>query len=193
MLCCSNWSSDGLCARCSCAAPAAPSAGIHIHPYWLLLHAAGSPLTVKEQCLAGAVAGVPVSLLATPTELLKCRLQAQAGRQPPPGKVYTLQEIQVGVGVQGVREEANTPPFQLVCYIGGTGHRGKLSPNALPAWHRRWQLQWTENLQQLCWASECTAAFTSESWSLWLRCRRGRRCFVGLWMCCGMWCGTRAA
>ncbi|GAB4822207.1 hypothetical protein N2152v2_009253 [Parachlorella kessleri] len=62
----------------------------------ILGHADGSPLTTSEQCLAGAIAGIPVSLMATPTELLKCRLQAQAGKQPPPGKVYTLAEIQAG-------------------------------------------------------------------------------------------------
>ena len=39
---------------------------------------AGSPLTTGQSVVAGAAAGVPVSLLATPTELLKCRLQAQA-------------------------------------------------------------------------------------------------------------------
>lgn len=63
----------------------------------VLGHPDGSPLTTGEQCLAGALAGIPVSLLATPTELLKCRLQAQAGRRPPPGKVYNLAEIQVRV------------------------------------------------------------------------------------------------
>lgn len=37
----------------------------------------GVPLTVKQQVVAGAGAGVAVSILATPTELIKCRLQAQ--------------------------------------------------------------------------------------------------------------------
>lgn len=37
----------------------------------------GTPLTVNQQVVAGAGAGVAVSLLATPTELIKCRLQAQ--------------------------------------------------------------------------------------------------------------------
>ena len=62
---------------------------------------AGSPLTRREEVLAGALAGIPVSLLATPTELLKCRLQAQAGKRPPPGKVYSLAEVQVGAGRGG--------------------------------------------------------------------------------------------
>lgn len=38
---------------------------------------AGSPLTVGDQMVAGMGAGVAVSFLACPTELLKCRLQAQ--------------------------------------------------------------------------------------------------------------------
>ena len=46
--------------------------------------------------LAGAIAGVPVSVLATPTELLKCRLQAQGSSLPPPGAVYSLEEIRAG-------------------------------------------------------------------------------------------------
>ncbi|XP_076931420.1 mitochondrial carnitine/acylcarnitine carrier-like protein [Bidens hawaiensis] len=37
----------------------------------------GAPLTVNQQCIAGAGAGFAVSFLATPTELIKCRLQAQ--------------------------------------------------------------------------------------------------------------------
>ncbi|KAF7829236.1 mitochondrial carnitine/acylcarnitine carrier-like protein [Senna tora] len=38
----------------------------------------GAPLTVKQQSLCGAGAGVVVSILACPTELIKCRLQAQS-------------------------------------------------------------------------------------------------------------------
>lgn len=37
----------------------------------------GAPLTVQQQVIAGAGAGCAVSILATPTELIKCRLQAQ--------------------------------------------------------------------------------------------------------------------
>lgn len=37
----------------------------------------GAPLTVNQQVVCGAVAGVAVSFLACPTELIKCRLQAQ--------------------------------------------------------------------------------------------------------------------
>lgn len=37
----------------------------------------GVPLTVSQQVVCGAVAGTAVSFLACPTELIKCRLQAQ--------------------------------------------------------------------------------------------------------------------
>ncbi|XP_004512531.1 mitochondrial carnitine/acylcarnitine carrier-like protein [Cicer arietinum] len=36
------------------------------------------PLTVQQQVVCGAAAGVSVSFLACPTELIKCRLQAQS-------------------------------------------------------------------------------------------------------------------
>ncbi|KAL4334729.1 hypothetical protein GQ457_07G011460 [Hibiscus cannabinus] len=38
----------------------------------------GAPLTVYQQVIAGAGAGFAVSFLACPTELIKCRLQAQS-------------------------------------------------------------------------------------------------------------------
>ncbi|GAA0164772.1 transporter [Lithospermum erythrorhizon] len=44
----------------------------------LLRSEPGVPLTIKQQLIAGAGAGVAVSFLACPTELLKCRLQAQS-------------------------------------------------------------------------------------------------------------------
>ena len=43
----------------------------------LLAHSDGTPLTVADQAVAGLGAGVAVSFLATPTELIKCRLQSQ--------------------------------------------------------------------------------------------------------------------
>ena len=43
----------------------------------VLAHADGSPLSVGDQAVAGAGAGVAVSFLAAPTELIKCRLQSQ--------------------------------------------------------------------------------------------------------------------
>ncbi|CAL9099198.1 unnamed protein product [Musa acuminata var. zebrina] len=44
----------------------------------LLRSEPGAPLTVNQQMVCGAVAGVAVSILACPTELIKCRLQAQS-------------------------------------------------------------------------------------------------------------------
>ncbi|XP_010559312.1 PREDICTED: mitochondrial carnitine/acylcarnitine carrier-like protein [Tarenaya hassleriana] len=45
----------------------------------LLRSEPGVPLTIGQQALCGAGAGVAVSFLACPTELIKCRLQAQSG------------------------------------------------------------------------------------------------------------------
>lgn len=42
---------------------------------------AGSELTIADQAIAGLGAGVAVSCLACPTELMKCRLQAQASSE----------------------------------------------------------------------------------------------------------------
>ncbi|GAB4857825.1 hypothetical protein Ancab_015730 [Ancistrocladus abbreviatus] len=44
----------------------------------LLRSEPGAPLTVSQQVICGAGAGVAVSFLACPTELIKCRLQAQS-------------------------------------------------------------------------------------------------------------------
>ncbi|KAK3428825.1 mitochondrial carnitine/acylcarnitine carrier-like protein [Eucalyptus grandis] len=44
----------------------------------LLRSEPGAPLTINQQVVAGAGAGVAVSFLACPTELIKCRLQAQS-------------------------------------------------------------------------------------------------------------------
>lgn len=44
----------------------------------LLRSAPGAPLSVDQQVICGAGAGVAVSFLACPTELIKCRLQAQS-------------------------------------------------------------------------------------------------------------------
>ncbi|KAI3692021.1 hypothetical protein L6452_31827 [Arctium lappa] len=43
----------------------------------LLRSEPGAPLTVNQQIVAGAGAGAAVSILASPAELIKCRLQAQ--------------------------------------------------------------------------------------------------------------------
>ncbi|XP_068650642.1 mitochondrial carnitine/acylcarnitine carrier-like protein [Aristolochia californica] len=44
----------------------------------LLRYEPGAPLSVNQQIVCGAGAGVAVSFLACPTELIKCRLQAQS-------------------------------------------------------------------------------------------------------------------
>ncbi|DBB06434.1 TPA: hypothetical protein ACH3X1_011992 [Trebouxia sp. C0004] len=45
----------------------------------MLAHPDGSSLSVSDQALAGLGAGTAGALIACPTELIKCRLQAQAG------------------------------------------------------------------------------------------------------------------
>ncbi|KAJ4847810.1 hypothetical protein Tsubulata_011757 [Turnera subulata] len=49
----------------------------------LLRSQPGAPLTVNQQVACGAGAGVAVSFLACPTELIKCRLQAQSALADP--------------------------------------------------------------------------------------------------------------
>lgn len=56
----------------------------------LLRSEPGAPLSVNQQVVCGAGAGVAVSFLACPTELIKCRLQAQSalsGSATSPGGV----------------------------------------------------------------------------------------------------------
>jgi solute carrier family 25 (mitochondrial carnitine/acylcarnitine transporter), member 20/29 len=53
-------------------------------------------LTPTEAAIVGGLTGIPVSMLATPTELLKCRLQAQGGAKPPPGAIYSLADARAG-------------------------------------------------------------------------------------------------
>lgn len=43
---------------------------------------AGTPLGVQDQFVAGLGAGVSAAMVACPTELIKCRLQAQGGTAP---------------------------------------------------------------------------------------------------------------
>ena len=71
--------------------------------------------------LAGAIAGVPVSLLACPTELLKCRLQAQGGALPPPGAVYSLSDVKVGLGAARRRQVGGACSFRLECHAVCSG------------------------------------------------------------------------
>jgi len=56
----------------------------------------GGRLTPTEAAFTGALAGIPVAVLATPTELLKCRHQAQGAAKPPPGIAYTLADARAG-------------------------------------------------------------------------------------------------
>jgi hypothetical protein len=73
----------------------------------LLAHADGSALTVGDQAVAGAGAGVAVSFLAAPTELIKCRLQSQ---------LTTAQAA--GVSTAGVLAPCGTPVFRNVARPG---------------------------------------------------------------------------
>lgn len=56
----------------------------------------GGILNPSEAAFAGAVGGIPAALVATPTELLKCRLQAQGASRPPLNVIYTLADAQAG-------------------------------------------------------------------------------------------------
>ena len=51
---------------------------------------AGSPLTIADQFKAGLGAGVAASMVACPTELIKCRLQAQSGSAASPSVQINL-------------------------------------------------------------------------------------------------------
>lgn len=68
-------------------------------------------LSVRQQMVAGMGAGVAVSFVACPTELIKCRLQAQsssstaADSAPPPPPVRTLLELD-----SPTLDEENKPP-----------------------------------------------------------------------------------
>lgn len=63
-----------------------------------------APLTVKQQVVCGAGAGSAVSFLACPTELIKCRLQAQSGTGAIAGGPMDVarQVLQSEGGVRGV-------------------------------------------------------------------------------------------
>lgn len=53
-------------------------------------------MTPGQAALAGGMAGMPVSLLATPTELIKCKLQQQAGQAVPANVVYSAADYRAG-------------------------------------------------------------------------------------------------
>ncbi|KAL6129307.1 hypothetical protein ACLB2K_072659 [Fragaria x ananassa] len=65
----------------------------------LLRSEPGVPLTVGQQVIAGAGAGLAVSFLACPTELIKCRLQAQSA----------MAETGAGAGVVAVAVKYGGP------------------------------------------------------------------------------------
>ncbi|XP_039785045.1 mitochondrial carnitine/acylcarnitine carrier-like protein isoform X2 [Panicum virgatum] len=71
----------------------------------------GAPLTVGQQVVAGAGAGVAVSFLACPTELIKCRLQAQSslaeaaaasGVAVPKGPIDVAKHVVRDAGARGL-------------------------------------------------------------------------------------------
>ncbi|GJM91548.1 hypothetical protein PR202_ga07928 [Eleusine coracana subsp. coracana] len=71
----------------------------------------GAPLTVKQQVIAGAGAGIAVSFLACPTELIKCRLQAQSslaeaaaasGIALPKGPIDVAKHVVHDAGARGL-------------------------------------------------------------------------------------------
>ncbi|OEL26752.1 Mitochondrial carnitine/acylcarnitine carrier-like protein [Dichanthelium oligosanthes] len=77
----------------------------------LLRSEPGVPLTVKQQVIAGAGAGVAVSFLACPTELIKCRLQAQSslaeaaaasGVALPKGPIDVAKHVVRDAGARGL-------------------------------------------------------------------------------------------
>ncbi|KAL5230403.1 hypothetical protein ABZP36_029179 [Zizania latifolia] len=77
----------------------------------LLRSEPGQPLTVNQQVVAGAGAGVAVSFLACPTELIKCRLQAQSalaeaaaasGTALPKGPIDVAKHVVREAGMKGL-------------------------------------------------------------------------------------------
>jgi len=77
----------------------------------LLRSEPGAPLTVKQQVVAGGGAGIAVSFLACPTELIKCRLQAQSslaeaaaasGVALPKGPIDVAKHVVRDAGARGL-------------------------------------------------------------------------------------------
>jgi len=77
----------------------------------LLRSEPGAPLTVKQQVVAGGGAGIAVSFLACPTELIKCRLQAQSslaeaaaasGVALPKGPIDVAKHVVRDAGTRGL-------------------------------------------------------------------------------------------
>lgn len=62
----------------------------------VILGPEGGTMTAGQAALAGSLAGIPGCFLAAPTERIKCRLQAQAGRQPSLGQVFGAADYRAG-------------------------------------------------------------------------------------------------
>ncbi|DBA99490.1 TPA: hypothetical protein ACH3X3_012077 [Trebouxia sp. C0006] len=54
----------------------------------MLAHPDGSPLSMSDQAIAGLGAGTVGALIACPTELIKCRIQAQAGSKASAAHIH---------------------------------------------------------------------------------------------------------
>lgn len=89
-----------------------------------VLYCAGSRLTLSDQLVAAVGASCAVSLVATPTELLKCRLQAQ-------GCSATARQRLIDAGLD---------PSKHAIYKGPTG----AAPHSRPAWDNT-------HLAAVCW------------------------------------------
>eukprot|EP00210_Caulerpa_lentillifera_P000162 g157.t1 len=79
----------------------------------LLRHEDGSPLTITDKTLAGGFAGVAVSFVATPTELLKCRLQTQ-------GSVATATARLVAQGIDPTTVKLYRGPMDVAKHVFNT-------------------------------------------------------------------------
>ncbi|OAY24405.1 mitochondrial carnitine/acylcarnitine carrier-like protein [Manihot esculenta] len=75
----------------------------------LLRSQPGAPLTVGQQIVCGAGAGLAVSFLACPTELIKCRLQAQSAlASSGPGAVAVKYSGPMDVAKHVLKSEGGT-------------------------------------------------------------------------------------
>lgn len=84
----------------------------------ILAHKDGSPLTVSDQALAGAGAGAAAALVAAPTELLKCRLQAQ-------GEVGVVLQRLAAAGIDPKTVKIYHGPLDVVNHV--VMHEGGIS------------------------------------------------------------------
>lgn len=76
----------------------------------LLRDSPGAHLSVGQQMVAGAGAGVACSMVACPTELVKCRLQAQSA-------LATTVEIPVLAGIGGAPAGRYNGPFDVAKHV----------------------------------------------------------------------------